>query len=158
MAVVDNTRETITEVHHSFAVLFSRLFSRHPSNPNWEPQKGQANGTVSNRDLLWDGSLLSEVGSALASRVLDRTSRARVSAQAGATGIAALFRPEDARFTKSTRRNNRSARVLAASKLVTVPPAKGHNRRRMAALVNAARFYFLPELRSSRWCRYDGLL
>src|ERR1700738_2892607 len=135
MAVVGNTRETIARFHGSFALLFFPLFGRHASNPERSRQKGASNGTVSNRDLLWDGSLLSEVGSALASRVLDRTSRARVSAQAGATGIAALFRPEDARFTKSTRRNNRSARVLAASKLVTLPPAKGHNRRRMAALV-----------------------
>ena len=108
-----------------------------PQTPTGSHKRGQANGTVSNRDLLWDGSLLSEVGSALASRVLDRTSRACVSAQAGATGIAALFRPKDARFTKSTRRNNRSARVLAASKLLTIPPAKGHNSTRMAALVNA---------------------
>src|SRR6185312_13515028 len=41
-----NPHETITEVHHSFAVLFSRLFSRHPSNLNWEPQKGSSK---------WDG-------------------------------------------------------------------------------------------------------
>ena len=35
---------------------------------------------------------------------------------------------EDHRFTKSTGRNNRSACVLATPKLVTIPPAKAHNR------------------------------
>ena len=38
--LVGNTRETIAWFHGSFALLFSRLFSRHASNPEREPQKG----------------------------------------------------------------------------------------------------------------------
>ena len=107
MAVVDNTRETITEVHHSFAVLFSRLFSRHASNPERSHEKGLSNGTASNRDLLSDGKFLSEISSALASRILDWTRGAHLSAQSGAASIAAL---------QPTGRDNRSTSVLACPK------------------------------------------
>jgi hypothetical protein len=39
--------------------------------PSGAKKKGQANGTVSNRDLLSDGSFLSEISSALAAGQLD---------------------------------------------------------------------------------------
>ena len=41
-AFVSNTHETIAEVHRFFALLFSRLFSLDPSNPEREPQKGSS--------------------------------------------------------------------------------------------------------------------
>ena len=47
-------------------------------------KRSKANGTVSNRDLLFTESVLSEVSSDLASRILDWTNGAHVSAQAGA--------------------------------------------------------------------------
>ena len=80
MAVVGNTRETIARFHGSFALLFSRLFSRHASNPERSHEKGLSNGTVSNRDLLSDGNLLSEISSAVAPRILDWTGGAYLSA------------------------------------------------------------------------------
>ena len=80
MAVVGNTRETIARFHGSFAVLFSRLFIRHASNPERATKKGLSNGTASNRDLLSDGHFLSEISSALASRILDGTTGAHLSA------------------------------------------------------------------------------
>jgi hypothetical protein len=43
-------------------------------------EKGLSNGTASNRDLLSDGHFLSEIGFALASRILDWTSGAHLSA------------------------------------------------------------------------------
>jgi hypothetical protein len=43
-------------------------------------EKGLSNGTASNRDLLSDGHFLSEIGFALASRILDWTSSAHLSA------------------------------------------------------------------------------
>ena len=67
-------------VHRSFALVFSHLFSWHTSNPEREPQKGSSHGTVSNRDLLSNGSVLPEVSSSLASRILDWTSGAGPSA------------------------------------------------------------------------------
>jgi hypothetical protein len=39
-ASVGNTRETIARFHGSFAVLFSRLFIRHASNPERATKKG----------------------------------------------------------------------------------------------------------------------
>jgi hypothetical protein len=78
-AVEGNIHETIASVHDSFAVLFSRLFSRHASNPERSHEKGLSNGTASNRDLLPDRNFLSEIGSALASRILDWTSGACLS-------------------------------------------------------------------------------
>jgi hypothetical protein len=80
MAVVGNTRETIAHFHGSFAVLFSRLFSQHASNPERANEKRLSNGTASNRDLLSDGNFLSEISSALAPRILDWTGGAYLSA------------------------------------------------------------------------------
>jgi hypothetical protein len=73
-ALLSNLRETIAEIHRSFALLFSRLFSWHPSNPSGSHKMGQANGTVSNRDFL------SEIGFALAARILDWTGSTCLSA------------------------------------------------------------------------------
>jgi hypothetical protein len=39
-ALVGNTRETIARFHGSFAMLFSRLFIRHASNPKRATKKG----------------------------------------------------------------------------------------------------------------------
>ena len=89
------------------------------------PQRGQANGTVSNREFLWDRSFLSEIGSALASRILDWTGSAGLSTYGDCARIAILFRPKDARCIKSAARDNRCARVLATPKPVTIPSAKG---------------------------------
>ena len=58
-----------------------------------------------------------EISFVLAARVLEWTSAAFLFAWRGAS-IAALFRPEDTRCGKSTRRDNRSARVLATPKIV----------------------------------------
>jgi hypothetical protein len=41
-ALLSNLRETIAEIHRSFALVFSRLFSWHPSNPEREPQNGSS--------------------------------------------------------------------------------------------------------------------
>jgi hypothetical protein len=45
-AVAGNTHETIAWLHDSFAVLFSRLFSRHASNPERSYKRGL---------MKWDG-------------------------------------------------------------------------------------------------------
>ena len=79
-AVVGNIHETIAEVHRSFAVLFSFLFSRQASNPERSHEKGSGNGTVSNRDLLSNGNFLSEISSTLAPRILDWTAGSYLSA------------------------------------------------------------------------------
>ena len=50
LSLAGNTRETIARFHGSFAVLFSRLFSRHASNSEGSHEKGLNNGTASNRD------------------------------------------------------------------------------------------------------------
>jgi hypothetical protein len=84
--------------HGSFALLFSPLFSRHTSNPSGATKNGLSNGTVSNRDFL------SEVGLALAARILDWTAGAHLSAKSETVRIAAL---------QPTGRDNRSAGVLA---------------------------------------------
>jgi hypothetical protein len=67
---------------------------------------------------------LSEISSALVARILDWSGGTCLSAYAGPTGIAALFRPQDICFTESTRRNNRCACVLTAPQLGTISAAK----------------------------------
>jgi hypothetical protein len=74
--------------------------------------------------LLSEGHFLSEIGFALASRILDWTSSAHLSAYSGTATVSALFRKEDARSNESARRDNRSARVLATPKLVRISTAK----------------------------------
>ena len=78
-SLAGNTRETIARFHGSFAVLFSRLFSRHASNSEGSHEKGLNNGTASNRDSLSGGNFLSEISSALAARILDWTGGAYLS-------------------------------------------------------------------------------
>jgi hypothetical protein len=88
LPLVGNIRETIAGLHESFAVLFSLLFSRRASNPERSRQKGVSNGTVSNRDLLSNGNFLSEISSALASGILDRTGGPYLSAWSHAARVA----------------------------------------------------------------------
>jgi hypothetical protein len=64
-AVAGNIHETIALVHYSFALLFFPPFRRRASNLERSDKKSLSNGTVSNRDFL------SEVGFALAARILD---------------------------------------------------------------------------------------
>ena len=78
-AIVGNNHETIAPLHYFFAVLFCRLFAETLEISRGSHKGDQANGTVSNRDLLSDGSFLSEISSALASRILDWTGGTRVS-------------------------------------------------------------------------------
>jgi hypothetical protein len=85
--------------------------------------KGMKN-EASNRDLLSSQTILSEISSALVARILDWSGGTCLSAYAGPTGIAALFRPQDICFTESTRRNNRCACVLTAPQLGTISAAK----------------------------------
>jgi hypothetical protein len=70
--------------------------------PSGATKNGLSNGTVSNRDFL------SEIGLALAARVLDWTACAHLSAKSETARIAAL---------QPTGRDNRSAGVLACPKL-----------------------------------------
>jgi hypothetical protein len=69
----DNLRETILPASRVLCLAFflSVLIGR-VEIPAWE-SRGFRNGTVSNRDLLSKGSVLSEVSPALASRILDGT-------------------------------------------------------------------------------------
>ena len=71
MAVVGNTRETIALLSWFLCRAFfpSVYPARIKSRAGHE--KGLSNGTASNRDLLSDGHVLSEISSALASRILD---------------------------------------------------------------------------------------
>ena len=91
-AFAGNTHETIVDVHGSFAVLFSPLFSWRASNPERSHKGGVGNGTVSNRDFLSIGSGLSEISSTLATGILDGSSATFLSLQTSGAKAAALFR------------------------------------------------------------------
>ena len=58
------------------------------------------------RDLLSKGNFLPEISCALASRILDWTTGAHLSAYSGAARIAALFRPKHTRCIELPGRNN----------------------------------------------------
>ena len=80
LPLVGNTRETIAWFHGSFAVLFSRLFSRHASNPERSHEKGLRQWDGVKQRLIIGRKFLSEISSALAARILDWTGGAYLSA------------------------------------------------------------------------------
>jgi hypothetical protein len=107
-----NTRETIVWVHGSFALLLSPLFSGHVSNPKREPQginkmgRYQTEAAYLKSVLLW-----------LQGNWTEPDPPRLYSLRAVPQVSAALFHPKDSRGIKPTRRDSRSARVLATPDL-----------------------------------------
>jgi hypothetical protein len=80
-----NNHETMAGVHSSFAVLFSHLFSGGARNSVRGHKRNLNKGTASN------GHGLSEIGIALASRILEWTSSPCLSAANDTARIAAAY-------------------------------------------------------------------
>ena len=113
-ALVGNTRETMLGFTVPLPCFFPVCLAGTHQIPSGPRKRVKQLDGVKQRLIIQ--LKCSEVGSAVAPRILDWTGGAYPAASNGAARIAALFHPKHARCIE--RHNNRFTRILAASKIV----------------------------------------